>query len=224
MGIIRSTFVIDADGTIPRAMRNVKPADPRRRRARRARGLTRVPADDVSEFLTRRWRALAEADALFTRPWDDLDPDTARGRLDPNGDLRELEGKDVLCLASGGGQQSVAFALLGARVTVLDISDEQLERDRVTARRHGVAVLLEQGDIRDLGRFGDGSFDLVWQGYSINFVPDPRPVIQGVARVLRAGGGHVFMLANPFAGGVGTRGWRRQRLHDLGALRRGRRA
>ena len=40
---------------------------------------------------------------------------------------------DVLCLAAGGGQQSVAFALLGANVTVFDLSETQLEHDRLAA-------------------------------------------------------------------------------------------
>jgi SAM-dependent methyltransferase len=163
--------------------------------------------DDVGEFLTRRWTALAAADAPFTRPWDDLDPATARERVDPEGAFAELAGKRVLCLAAGGGQQSAAFALLGADVTVLDLSTEQLEHDRSTAKRYGVGVRLEHGDIRELGRFDDAAFDVVWQGYSINFVPDPRPVLQGVGRVLQAGGDHVFMLANPFASGVGSRDW-----------------
>jgi len=33
-----------------------------------------------------------------------------------------IKGKKVLCLASGGGQQSAMFSLLGADVTVVDIS------------------------------------------------------------------------------------------------------
>ena len=35
----------------------------------------------------------------------------------------------VLCLACGGGQQSVALALLNANVTVFDLSEGQLDRD-----------------------------------------------------------------------------------------------
>jgi SAM-dependent methyltransferase len=166
-----------------------------------------VPPDEISEFLTRRWKALGEAGALFTRPWEGLDAASARERVDPEDVLGDLTGKAVLCLAAGGGQQSAAFGALGARVTVLDLSEEQLERDRAAAERYGHNVRLEQGDIRDLDRFDDGSFDLVWHAYSINFVPDPRPVIGGVGRVLRAGGDYVFMLANPFASGVLAHDW-----------------
>ena len=44
--------------------------------------------------------------------------------------IDKIAGKGVLCLAGGGGQQSAAFALLGAKVTVLDFSETQLERDK----------------------------------------------------------------------------------------------
>ena len=46
-----------------------------------------------------------------------------------------LKGCDVLCLASGGGQQSPILAAAGANVTVLDNSPGQLDRDRLVARR-----------------------------------------------------------------------------------------
>ena len=39
-----------------------------------------------------------------------------------------LEGLDVLCLASGGGQQGPILAAAGASVTVLDNSPNQLAR------------------------------------------------------------------------------------------------
>ena len=42
--------------------------------------------------------------------------------------------------------------------------------------------------MRDLSRFADNSFDLVWQPYSINFVPDAPQVIAEVGRVLHPGG------------------------------------
>ena len=42
--------------------------------------------------------------ATFTRPWLDLTPDYARQRFESELRLGELAGKDVLCLAGGGGQ------------------------------------------------------------------------------------------------------------------------
>jgi SAM-dependent methyltransferase len=163
------------------------------------------PTDDVTRYLQLRWNALGEAGALFCRPVLDLDSDTAQQLLDPDGYLGDLRVKDVLCLAGGGGRQSIAFGLLGARVTVLDLDRKQLERDREAAAHHKITVRTEQGDMRDLSRFKDCSFDIVWHPYSINFVPEFELVVSEVARVLRPGGVYTVMMANPFASGIGTR-------------------
>ena len=93
--------------------------------------------DDVTAFNVARWQALADADALFSWPALDLDVVSARALLERGGQfgtwLDDLDRKRVLCLAGGGGQQSAAFAVLGARVTVVDLSAAQLERDRQVA-------------------------------------------------------------------------------------------
>ena len=118
-----------------------------------------------------------------------------------------MRGKRVLCLAGGGGQQSAVFALLGAKVTVLDLSVEQLERDREAARHYGVEVERVQGDMRDLSGLGAEAFDIVWHPYSINFVPDARAVFGQVARVVRVGGLYHFNCANPFSAGLSEADW-----------------
>jgi 2-polyprenyl-3-methyl-5-hydroxy-6-metoxy-1,4-benzoquinol methylase len=57
-----------------------------------------------------------------------------------------LHGKKVLCLASGGGQQAPVLAAAGAIVVSFDLSDVQLEKDRMLAKRgpkrHLPAMLL----------------------------------------------------------------------------------
>jgi SAM-dependent methyltransferase len=164
-------------------------------------------ADEIASYNWARWDALAHAGALFTRPFLDLTPVTARLRLDPRDWLGDITGAQVLCLAAGGGRQSACFAMLGAHVTVLDLSDAVLEGDLLVAERYGVAIRVEQGDMRDLSRFLPASFDIVWQPYSINFVPDVRVVFDGVASVLRPGGRYMVMTANPFAPGIGTADW-----------------
>ncbi len=153
--------------------------------------------DEVATYNRERWNALVEAGIEYSRPWLDLTPEAARARLDFHGFLGDVRGKDVLCLANGGGQQSVAFALMGARVTVLDLSDAQLEQDRAAAAHYGLDTRTEQGDMRDLSRFEDASFDIVCHHYSINFVPDPARVFDEVARVLRPGGHYWLGFGNP---------------------------
>ena len=163
--------------------------------------------DEVAQYNIQRWQALADADALFTRPNLDLTPDSAREFLDGEGLLGDVAGKEVLCLAGGGGQQSAAFALLGANVTVYDLSKAQLEQDRRAAAHYGLAVKTVQGDMRDLSALAPASFALVYQPFSIGYVPDVKTVFAQVARVLRPGGMYFLAGDNPFFCGMSATNW-----------------
>jgi ubiquinone/menaquinone biosynthesis C-methylase UbiE len=173
--------------------------------------------DAVNRFNKDRWEALVKADALFSRPWLSETSESARQRLDPLGQFGNLSGKEVLCLAGGGGQQAVAFALNGSHVSVLDISEGQLQRDIEAARHYGYVLHTFQGDMRDLSMFNSAVFDIVSQPYSLNFVPDCREVFMQVASVLRSGGLYSFWAANPFASGLGTHSWN-GRAYEVSSL------
>ncbi len=112
--------------------------------------------------------------------------------------LPPLRGADVLCLASGGGQQGPLLAAAGARTTVFDNSPRQLARDREVAEREALDVLTVEGDMRDLSAFDDESFDLVFHPVSNCFVPDLQPVWNEAWRVLRPWG----QLLSAFSNGV----------------------
>jgi ubiquinone/menaquinone biosynthesis C-methylase UbiE len=115
----------------------------------------------------------------------------------PRNLLHGVAGKDVLCLASGGGQQTAVFGLLGADVTSLDICEGQLAGDRIAADHYGYPISTVKGDMRDLSVFADECFDLVFQEVSIVFVPDVREVYREVHRVLRPGGSYFVDHCNP---------------------------
>ncbi len=103
-----------------------------------------------------------------------------------------LGGKKVLCLASGGGQQGPILAAAGADVIVFDNSAKQLKQDEIVAERDHLNLRTELGDMRDLSRFGDGSFDLIVHPVSNCFVDIVLPVWKEAYRVLKRGG---FLLA-----------------------------
>jgi SAM-dependent methyltransferase len=163
--------------------------------------------DEIAKYNKERWEALAEANVEWSRPFLDLDTDSARKVVDAEGLIGEMNGHKVLCLASGGGQQSAAFALLGADVTVFDLSETQLQRDREAAAHYNLSVKTIQGDMRDLSCFDDDAFDIVWHAFSINFVPDARPVFREAARVLRIGGLYRMKYHNPFTQNVDESEW-----------------
>jgi ubiquinone/menaquinone biosynthesis C-methylase UbiE len=108
-----------------------------------------------------------------------------------------IKGLDVLCLASGGGQQGPILAAAGANVTVFDNSPGQLGQDRMVAEREGLQIKTVQGDMRDLSAFPDQSFDLIVHPTSNGFVPDVLPVWKESFRVLRPGGSLLAAFGNP---------------------------
>ena len=163
--------------------------------------------DDLAKFNKERWEALAQGNIQYARPILDLDQQSAWQKVNRQGVMDQISGKDVLCLASGGGQQSAAFGLLGARVTVFDLSETQLARDRQTAAHYNLSITTLQGDMRDLSVFADNAFDVVWHAHSINFVPDVRPVFAEAARVLRGRGLYRMALHNPFTQAIDERDW-----------------
>ena len=109
----------------------------------------------------------------------------------------DLAGCDVLCLASGGGQQGPTLAAAGAQVTVFDNSPRQLGQDEFVAQRDRLALRTVLGDARDLSVFADASFDLVFHPVSNLFIPEVHPVWRECYRVLRPGGILLSGFLNP---------------------------
>lgn len=158
----------------------------------------------------------------YTRAWLDLDVEAYRSYREgetsvlpkPYCDdvvnrmmMENVQGKNVLCLAGGGGQQSAVFSLLGAHVTVLDLTPEQLESDERAALHYGYTVTTVQGDMRDLSGLPESHFDRVYQPISTLFIPDLREVYCGVARVLKPGGLYSADYAVPLLYMAEDKGW-----------------
>lgn len=131
------------------------------------------------------WGVLLTEQKIVPREWF-----AARGQTD-------LRGLDILCLASGGGQQAPTFAAAGAHVTVLDNSPKQLEQDRFVAKRDGLEITTIEGDARDLSMLANESFDLVFHPVSNLFIPEVRPIYREAFRVLRHGGILLAGFMNP---------------------------
>jgi predicted SnoaL-like aldol condensation-catalyzing enzyme len=121
--------------------------------------------------------------------------------------MEHVQSMNVLCLAGGGGQQSAVFSLLGSHVTVLDLTPEQLERDRQAADHYGYRVTTIQGDMRDLSALPGDYFDRVYQPISTLYIPDLQEVYAGVARVLKPGGLYLSDYAVPLLYMAQDKGW-----------------
>lgn len=159
--------------------------------------------DDIARKQLELMRKDVTESADYTKPWLDLDVEKYRSYREgktsvlpePYCDdpvdrimMGNVQGKRVLCLAGGGGQQSAVFSLLGADVTVLDLTPEQLDSDQRAAQHYGYKVTTIQGDMRDLSVLQGAYFDRVKQPISTLFVPNLREVYSGVARILKSRG------------------------------------
>lgn len=115
----------------------------------------------------------------------------------PNDWFGDLRGKKLLGLASGGGQQGPLFSAAGAQVTIFDNSPAQLAQDRMVSDRDGLSIETVQGDMQDLSRFPNETFDLIFHPCSNCFVPDILPVWKEAFRVLKRGGVLLSGIVNP---------------------------
>lgn len=149
-----------------------------------------------------RWDKLVLSDAPCSRPNFNLTPKKAKDLLNKDGILGDLKNKTVLCLASGGGQQGIGFALLGAKVTVVDFSSEQLKKDRIISEKFSKEIRIIKSDMRDLSMLEDDEFHIVYQPYSINYIPEVNKVFNEVSRVIKTNGIYHLMFHNPFVHGT----------------------
>lgn len=136
--------------------------------------------------------------AAHTRMASDRDFQSPLEVVDPRGWLgKSVHGQRVLCLAAGGGLQSVLLASAGAEVTVVDLSPAMLEQDRHMAATHGLTLRLIEGSMDDLSALGDACFDVVIQPVSTCYVPDIGRVYKEVARVTVVSGLYLSQHKQP---------------------------
>lgn len=100
----------------------------------------------------------------------------------------EMNGAEVLGLASGGGQQMPIFAALGAKCTVMDYSKRQLLSEKEVAIRENYEIKTIREDMTKPLPFEDESFDLIFHPVSNCYIEDVIPVWKECFRVLKKGG------------------------------------
>ncbi len=100
----------------------------------------------------------------------------------------DIGGKEILGLASGGGQQMPILSALGAHCTMLDYSEEQCQREQMVADREGYSIQILQADMTKPLPFPDNSFDLIFHPVSNCYVEQVEPIFAECFRVLKPGG------------------------------------
>ncbi|MBP0985608.1 MAG: class I SAM-dependent methyltransferase, partial [Oscillospiraceae bacterium] len=100
----------------------------------------------------------------------------------------DIKGKKLLGLASGGGQQMPVFCAAGADCTVMDLSDRQLESERMVSEREGYAISIVKADMTERFPFDDETFDIIFHPVSNCYIKDVQHVWNECFRVLKRGG------------------------------------
>ncbi len=110
---------------------------------------------------------------------------------------QDLKGKKVLELGCGAAQGGIAFSKKGAKVTGIDISQEQLKFAEKLCKEHDVEIELHQGDITDLEVIEDESYDFIYSAYAFQWIENLQKVFSEASRVLKSGGTFLFSLPHP---------------------------
>ena len=165
------------------------------------------PSKDIYSYNRMAWDRQVADGNQWTLPVSSEEIEQARNgqckivltpsKLVPQEWLMPLKGKEVLCLAGGGGQQAPLLAAAGAIVSVLDNSPSQLEQDQKVAEREGLEVNTVLGVMTDLSAFEDNRFDLIVHPCSNCFTPDVLPVWKEAYRVTKPGGHLISGFTNP---------------------------
>ena len=163
---------------------------------------------NIREHNSTAWDKLADENIEWSVPVGTEDIERARNddwkiiltpvKPVPRDWFGDVRGKDVLCLASGGGQQVPILAAAGANVTSFDNSAKQFERDRLVAERENLEIRIEQGDAADLSRFENESFDLSFIRVQIVLCRNSSRFGTKCYRVLRRKRRFAFGFNHPF--------------------------
>lgn len=112
--------------------------------------------------------------------------------------FEKAQGKKLLGLACGGGQQGPMFATHGYQTTIMDFSKEQLDKDRLVAERENLYLQTVQVDMTQPFPFEDESFDIIFCLVSNVYIEDLENMWQESYRVLKKGGLLMVGYMNPW--------------------------
>ncbi len=110
----------------------------------------------------------------------------------------DLSGKTVLELGCGAGRFAFEFEKKGAVVVhAVDLSETMIALAEGKKRTNGSSVRFSTCSVDKLEGFSSASMDVVFASTLLHFIPDLKPVMQAVRRVLKPGGTVVFSLIHP---------------------------
>ena len=137
--------------------------------------------------------------------WDQCHKDpTIRFASEELQAMGDMSGKTACVFASGDNRAVFSLVGMGATVTSVDISENQLQVAKERAEQIGLDVRFIRADVTSVRELNDGEFDLVFMGGgAIIWFEDLRAVYQEAARILKPGGKLAVRDRHPFANILG---------------------
>ncbi len=126
------------------------------------------------------------------KPLHDINP----LRLDYIDLAAKLKGKEVLDVGCGGGILSEGIAVLGAKVTGIDMGERPLQVAELHTLESGVQVTYRRVPVEELAAESPARFDVVTCMEMLEHVPEPASVVTACARLVRPGGFVFFSTLN----------------------------
>jgi ubiquinone/menaquinone biosynthesis C-methylase UbiE len=112
--------------------------------------------------------------------------------------LGNLKGKNILEIGCGGAQCGIAMAKKGAKVTGIDISEQQLKFAKKLSEKNKVDIKFIQRDFRKFPEIKSNSQDIVFSAYALQYCDRLDICFKEVHRVLKKKGIFIFSLDHPF--------------------------
>jgi SAM-dependent methyltransferase len=114
-------------------------------------------------------------------------------------EVGDVEGKSLVHLLCHIGTDTLSWALLGARVTGIDISPESLKYAREIARQMNFAADFIEADVMDVIDQVDAKFDIAFSSTGVLcWLPDIRRYAQTVRHLLKDSGFFYLFDGHPF--------------------------
>ena len=107
-----------------------------------------------------------------------------------------LKGKTVLDVGCGGGILSESMAIIGAKVTGIDLGEKALKVAQLHSLESGIAVDYQLISVEELAKNHPASFDVVTCLEMLEHVPDPASVVTACAKLVKPGGKVFFSTIN----------------------------
>jgi ubiquinone/menaquinone biosynthesis C-methylase UbiE len=149
------------------------------------------------------WDKIAQPFHEYTKPlfhkadflWGPYGPKESDVKL-----LGSVNGKEILVLGCGSGNDVVWLTKHGSNVTGLDISSKQLDIARNQLTRSGLHASLVRVNLNHLAAFERGTrqrYDVVISNYSLQYIEKLDRLFRTAYRLLRPHGEFIFSFDHP---------------------------